>query len=55
MVSEEVHINPALETAGIRTVETDLGEIDARIEHQLQAVEELFRSALDRAASVGQQ
>jgi len=30
-------------------VETDLGEIDARIEHQLQAVEESFRTALEKA------
>lgn len=26
MVSEEIHLNPALETAGMRVVETDLGE-----------------------------
>ncbi len=30
-------------------VETDLGEIDARIENQLQAVEESFRSALEKS------
>jgi flagellar assembly protein FliH len=30
-------------------VETDLGEIDARIENQLQAVEESFRSALQKS------
>ena len=29
-------------------IETDMGEIDARIEKQLQAVEESFRSALDK-------
>ena len=32
-------------------VETDLGEIDARIEHQLQAVEESFRTALEKAST----
>ena len=26
MTTEEIHLNPALETAGIETVETDLGE-----------------------------
>lgn len=31
-------------------VETDLGQIDARIEHQLQAVEESFRAALEKAS-----
>jgi flagellar biosynthesis/type III secretory pathway protein FliH len=30
-------------------VETELGQIDARIEHQLQAVEESFRTALEKA------
>ena len=30
-------------------IETDLGEIDARIERQLQAVEESFRNAMERA------
>lgn len=30
-------------------IETDLGEIDARIEKQLQAVEESFRSAMEKA------
>jgi flagellar assembly protein FliH len=30
-------------------VETDLGEIDARIENQLQSVEESFRSALEKS------
>jgi flagellar assembly protein FliH len=29
-------------------IETDLGEIDARIEKQLQAVEESFRTAMER-------
>ena len=29
-------------------VETDLGEIDARIEKQLQIVEESFRTAVER-------
>ena len=32
-------------------VETDLGEIDARIENQLQAVEESFRSALQKSTA----
>jgi flagellar biosynthesis/type III secretory pathway protein FliH len=32
-------------------VETDLGQIDARIEHQLQAVEESFRTALEKAST----
>ena len=32
-------------------VETNLGEIDARIEKQLQAVEESFRSALENSAN----
>jgi len=32
-------------------VETDQGEIDARIEHQLQAVEESFRTALEKAGT----
>jgi flagellar biosynthesis/type III secretory pathway protein FliH len=30
-------------------IETDLGEIDARIERQLQAVEESFRNAMEKA------
>ena len=30
-------------------IETDLGEIDARIERQLQAVEESFRTAMDKS------
>ena len=30
-------------------IETDLGEIDARIERQLQIVEESFRSAMDNS------
>jgi flagellar assembly protein FliH len=30
-------------------IETDLGEIDARIEKQLQAVEESFRNARDKS------
>jgi len=30
-------------------VETDLGEIDARIDHQLQAVEESFRTAMEKS------
>ena len=30
-------------------IETDLGEIDARIEKQLQAVEESFRNAVERS------
>lgn len=30
-------------------IETDMGEIDARIEKQLQAVEESFRAALEKA------
>jgi flagellar assembly protein FliH len=34
-------------------VETDLGDIDARIEHQLQAVEETFRTALEKATTEG--
>jgi len=29
-------------------IETDLGEIDARIEKQLQAVEESFRTAMEK-------
>ena len=32
-------------------IETDLGEIDARIEKQLQAVEETFRSALENSGA----
>ena len=32
-------------------IETNLGEIDARIEKQLQAVEESFRSALENSAN----
>ena len=32
-------------------VETDLGEIDARVEHQLQAVEESFRTALEKSSN----
>ena len=35
-------------------IDTDLGEIDARIEHQLQAVEESFRSALEKSIAYGQ-
>ena len=30
-------------------IETDLGEIDARIEKQLQAVEESFRTAIAKS------
>jgi flagellar assembly protein FliH len=30
-------------------IETDMGEIDARIEKQLQAVEETFRAAMEKA------
>ena len=33
-------------------IETDLGEIDARIEKQLQAVEESFRDARDKANAI---
>ncbi len=33
-------------------IETDLGEIDARIEKQLQAVEESFRTAVEKTWSV---
>lgn len=32
-------------------IETDLGEIDARIENQLQAVEESFRAALEKSTT----
>ena len=50
--------NVALESessiqSGGCVVETDLGEIDARIEHQLQAVEESFRTALEKATTEG--
>jgi flagellar assembly protein FliH len=32
-------------------IETDLGEIDARIEKQLQAVEETFRTAIEKKSN----
>jgi flagellar assembly protein FliH len=34
--------------SGGRVIETNLGEIDARIEKQLQAVEEAFRTAMEK-------
>lgn len=33
MTTEEVHLNDALEAAGVRTVETDLGEFIVQIDH----------------------
>jgi len=33
MTSEEIHLNDALESAGVRTVETDLGEFIVQIDH----------------------
>lgn len=33
MTTEEIHLNPALEEAGVRTVETDLGEFIVQIDH----------------------
>ena len=34
MVSEEIHLNPYLEAAGIEVVETDLGEYIIQLEHE---------------------
>ena len=34
MVSEEIELNPALESAGLRVVETDLGEYIVQIRHE---------------------
>ncbi len=34
MVSEEIHLNPVLEQAGLRVVETDLGEYVAQLAHE---------------------
>lgn len=35
MVTEEVHLNPALEAAGLEVVETDLGEYIVQIAHEI--------------------
>lgn len=44
--------DPAITPGGFR-VETDLGEVDARIERRFQAVEEAFRRELNAPAAAG--
>lgn len=64
MVTEEIHLNTALEQAGIRVVETDLGEFVCQIRGEApfhivtpimhlsrQEVAETFREKLDPSAS----